>query len=169
MSFAEFQQPSHVFGVTLTKGFIKVPFKLGGIPLTSSTAFAKGPGISLGGRQHEIWDVDNGWEWFRKAWKAELFFFLHLRVVQEKSAYCQGSPKGACYRYSHSEGSISCQTDCCNLVGSMSGIKLLSWIVGIQCGSPVLLVYFRFTALGAHGLKHLSAVPEAALRTKLVS
>lgn len=66
--------------------------------------------------------------------KSRTFFFLHLRVVQEKSAYCQGSPKGACYRYSHSEGSISCQTDCCNLVGSMSGITLV-----LDHGHPVWL------------------------------
>lgn len=58
-------------------------------------------------------------------------FFLHLGVVQEKSAYCQESSHGTGCRYSHSEGSISCQTDCCNLLGCMSEVVLMG--TGIQC------------------------------------
>lgn len=73
-------------------------------------------------------------------------FSLHLGVVQEKSAYCQESSSSAGCRYSHSEGSASCQNDCCNLLECMAGVVLLSWVTGIQC-APVLLVYFKFPAL----------------------
>lgn len=63
----------------------------------------------------------NNWEGMKSR-----TFFLHLGVVQEKSAYCQESPNNACCRYSCSEGRISCQSDCCHLVGSMSGFTFLS-------------------------------------------
>lgn len=65
--------------------------------------------------------------------------FLHLGVVQENSAYCQEFSRRAGCRYSHSEGSISCQTDCCNLLGCMSEVVFLSWVTGIVC-LPILLV-----------------------------
>lgn len=66
----------------------------------------------------------------RKALKNRTFF-LHLGVVQKKSACCQESPNSACCRYSHSEGWYQ-SSNCCDLVGSVSGIVLLLWVADIQ-------------------------------------
>lgn len=79
-----------------------------GDPFTNSAVFAKDPGI--------FWVEDNmKYEMLimtgiiRKALKNRTFF-LHLGVVQKKSACCQERPNSACCRYSHSEGGISRQT-----------------------------------------------------------